>query len=563
MVTTAALQLEIDARNMKAGAAEAQKALVAIADESKKTARQITVDTSSIERKLDAIVEGMILHNNKLGESNMNLRKIAESVEKTMEKAQAQTRAFGAEVNKTTSIADAVEKKLSALGKAAVGMFAVDIVAKVAGFSSAMDLLNKASQGIADGIGEAVKALRGMDESWEKNVRQAARFQEIVARARADMEGRDLVVKQSYSALGIDVEQSLVPFLGRQEQLNSVSLIVDDTMKKLASLNSQADVYLNPNESTAYNREGYDVGGSDVLQAKVAQIREDARAIYAGMGREIAMAIRQSQIQGTFGGGYGVDLPTGFVSDPQASDIAGMNVLGGSPFARSSMAGALNRYSPDAIYEDVRRRMMAEEAAARRARVVGLNTTRTAMQFGYGVGVPDVSGEYFPITGGEPAPFYERYAPPPEGRNRKDRWLYGENEGRFDGGYIGRLQNRYSAENIAEQFSANLYQSLSYSLSSGDFSQFGRSVVSMIGQSLVDNLIAAPFQEAMATLMQSLLGNLSKGLGAGGAIGQGVNVQGPPEAPTARIQAGAGSNSVAPYRSTNQRMADFQRGRIR
>lgn len=77
---------------------------------------------------------------------------IAPSIDKAGESMdKAKTKAF--------SFADSVTKKFEALGKAAVGIFAADVVAKVFGFSSALDAVNKASQAVADSIRNTAIAL--------------------------------------------------------------------------------------------------------------------------------------------------------------------------------------------------------------------------------------------------------------------------------------------------------------------------------------------------------------------------------------------------------------------
>lgn len=545
MVTTAALRLEIDARQMKQGAAEAAKAIVDVGEASKKTAREVKVNTEAIERKLDAIVEGMILHNNKLGESNMQLRKIAEGVEKSMVKAETSTQRFGREIHTVGGVADAVEKKFTALGKAAVGMFAADIAAKVLGFSSAMDVLNKTSQSVADEITRIIDGLRGMNDEWKLNISSGQRLFEIAARVRAEEERKKLVYSETFDQLGMTANVDIGFLSAYPEQFNAAAAKAAEVIESLRTA-----------------EEGYrisDEGGRIMM-------RDTAQMLVDGLNREILKAANDARIR--------------------ATDV------GGSAVARQGSGSG--RDTALFAYEDFRRRAVAEDAAMRRAREIGINTSQTAREFGYGFGVtenrwdfglgPSGGGGYqgsadtLP-TGGDPrwdfglgsaggGGFRGSLDSAPRGPNAnyvltdRDRWMYGE-DGKS--GYIGALQNRYSPERIAEQFSANFYQSLEASVMTGDFSNFGRSVMQMIGQSLMESLVAAPIQEAMASLMQALLGGMRNGFGGGaGAVSNGAYLPagGGPGAP-APIQAGGGSNSVAPYRSPKQRYDDFGRRNLR
>lgn len=541
MVTRAALELEIDARRMKQGAAEAEKAIVSVGEGAKRTAREVKISTETIERKLDAIVEGMIIHNNQLGESNMQLRKIAEGVEKSMVKAEATTRTFGREVNTVGGVADAVEKKFAALGKAAVGMFAADIAAKVLGFNSAMDVLNKTSQAVADEIKGIVDGLRGMDDAWKKNIASGQRLFEIAAKLRAEEEGKKLVYNENFPQLGMNATVDLSYLSAYPDQFNAAA-------KKAAQII----------EDIRTAEEGYrvsDEGGRVMM-------RDTAQMLIESLRQEIMKAASEARMRAIDPGIFTVAAPPGYVPDPTEEQIAGMNVYGGSAFARSTFSSGRN--SPTGQYEDARRRMLAAEAEARRARMIGLNTGAGAA-YGQG-GIPDSRWDFGLGYMGGGGFQGSQDTMPGVPQSRTDAWLRGDVNVKGDTGYIGALQNRYSPERIAEQFSANFYQSLEASVMTGDFSNFGRSVMQMIGQSLMESIVAAPIQEAMGVLMQALLGNLRGNIGGGGAaVGAGYSNAGqavPPGAPMG-LQAGGTSTSVAPYRSGKQRYDDLSRRNLR
>ena len=165
MVSVASLRLEIDARQMKQGAQEAEKALVAVGDTSKKTARDIKLNTEAIEKKLDAIVEGIAQSNRHLADGSRTVTTVMKETEKQLTRTGTEQRKFNSELTKATGIAGAVESKFAALGKAAAGMFAADVAAKVLGFNSAMDVLQKLTSSVADGIRTAALDMVGFGQS--------------------------------------------------------------------------------------------------------------------------------------------------------------------------------------------------------------------------------------------------------------------------------------------------------------------------------------------------------------------------------------------------------------
>lgn len=575
MVTTAALRLEIDARQMKQGAAEAEKAIVSVGEGAKKTAREVKISTESIEKKLDAIVEGMILHNNKLGESNMQLRKIAEGVEKSMVKAEASTQSFGREVGKTSGIVDTVEKKFAALGKAAVGMFAVDVVAKVAGFTSAMDLLNKASGAAADAIkriftppenesARMIATIRSLREEVEA-LRAAEGSGVSVLSGRDDAQG---VITRAFSS---------APFQGNVALMSRFEREIRSAQERITAAENQRLTAGSYSEGFARSM-SIDGSSARSYVDRAALQPENVLTIISQFEESFKSMVREAQ---------------------EAKSVADYwaNATKGST-AKVPYRADLTEFYSGNVDVSRRSRSAAEQFAINWQRNASLNTSEFARLNGFG-GIADAPWNFgLESAGGGAYPgpsdtipdsqnyrnwdfglgrsggggFQGSLDTDPRFRTGQEAWLRGrDREDPNDTGYIGRLNNRYTPEAIAEQFSSNLYQSMEYSLLSGDFSNFGRSVVSMIGQSLMENLVAAPFQEAMAVLMQSLLTGI-RGVGGGGTapvIGNGsgssyTSGNGYGAGAPLPIQAGSGpSNSVAPYRSSKQRYDDLDRRRLR
>jgi hypothetical protein len=94
--------------------------------------------------------------------TNKVLDKLPESVKKTGTEAKEAER-------KVNAFADSATRKFQALGKAAVGIFTADLIARAFGFSGALDVINKASQAFADTIRGAINpGLREMENAAER-----------------------------------------------------------------------------------------------------------------------------------------------------------------------------------------------------------------------------------------------------------------------------------------------------------------------------------------------------------------------------------------------------------
>lgn len=95
-------------------------------------------------------------------------------------------------VEKMGLVAQTVTSRLLALTKASVGIFAFDVAAKVGGFTSAMDLLQKASDAAASAIQRALgidRVLARMEQERAAVEANAAAWRDL-AKARQEAEGR-------------------------------------------------------------------------------------------------------------------------------------------------------------------------------------------------------------------------------------------------------------------------------------------------------------------------------------------------------------------------------------
>ena len=169
----------------------------------------------------------------------------ASGIEGEMTKAEVATKEFNDEVEKiprravpalekTGSITDMVAKKFHNLGKAAIGIFAADVGAKVLGFNSALDLVNKASDGVAESLRAMFFGFDNRVLTAKQNVTDlAAKIKELrdigdpgVVYINAGSGVRSLTVPEDMSASGK---------LQAYEEIRSLQARLDD-MNRLRSM---------------------------------------------------------------------------------------------------------------------------------------------------------------------------------------------------------------------------------------------------------------------------------------------------------------------------------------
>jgi len=506
---------------MQQGAEQAARALDTVGQKAEKTGRQINVSTEAIERKLDAIVDGIAAQNRMMEESGRKTEAQLKQTDRALDQTRTQVGKLGGEVSKATGIMAAMEEKFRALGKAAVGMFAADVLAKVAGFNSAMDVLQKASNAAAEGIraigieilglGEVVaqgQVLESLNEQLEKLQQQRAGgfFQMRVGGQTVELQKPKVD----------DIEQQILML---QMVIRAQNRIADIE----AGLTQGGGII---GGGGALTRQGAgnlsrqvlldELNGVQTVQTVLADLRAELDR-FAKAGEKAVAATGSArklfEIQDT-------------MPDPSKYRAGRIEFGGGAPSDR--------------------RGTIAEQAQTEFLRRIAINTQSTRQQFGYGYGIPEETfqPQLVPAMGGilgdqtPTVPFYER------GRGAQAVTP-------------NQYEQRYSVENIAQDTAAQFYNSLKGSLMTGDFSDFGRQVTAMIGSSLIDALIAAPFQEAMSALVQALLAGIRGGLG----MSTGAPAAAAP-APSQQYRAATASTSNAPYRSQRQQFDDASRRRI-
>lgn len=492
---------------MQQGAEQAARALDTVGQKAERTGRQINVSTDAIERKLDAIVDGIAAQNRMMEESARKTQAQLKETERQLDSTKGQVEKMGQEVTKASGIMASMEEKFRALGKAAVGMFAADVFAKVVGFNSAMDALSKVSNAAAEGIREIGIQLLGLEDVIEQH--------NIIGSLNDQLEKLQQQRAAGYFQVNVagqtvELRRPRVEGIEQQIQMTKMVLQAQQTIRDLEAAARSGSTLESQRFTTG-------VGVARPTEEQAAQtaqrVLEDLRLSLeqlAKAGEKAAAgteaAVKGFQIQDT------MPDPFRYRADTTAIRFS---------------AGA----APD------RRGTLADQAQIELLRRIALNTSDARTRFSVGVvpTVPEIEPRpynQFQIQDTIPDP--ERYKMQPSA-----------------------LEQRYAAENIAQDFTQQFYGSLKSSLLTGDFSDFGRQVTNMIGSSLIDALIAAPFEVAMSTLVQALLSGIRGGLGMNTATATG----GGGGAQSAEMRSMTVSTSNAQYRSQRQQFDDSARRR--
>lgn len=505
MVRTTALRLEIDARQMQQGAEQAARALDTVGQKAERTGRQINVSTDAIERKLDAIVDGIAAQNRMMEESARKTQAQLKETERQLDSTKGQVEKMGQEVTKASGIMASMEEKFRALGKAAVGMFAADVFAKVVGFNSAMDALSKVSNAAAEGIREIGIQLLGLEDVVAQH--------NILGSLTEQLEKLEQQRAAGYFQVNVGgqtIELRRPKVEGIEEQIRMLKM-VREAQSAILSIEAAA----RPGSALEQQRFGTGIGVARPTEQQAAQsaqrVLEDLR-----LSLEQLAKAGEKAAAGTDAVAKGFQIQD-TMPDPfkYRADTSAIRFAGG--------------VTPD------RRGTLAEQAQVELLRRIALNTSDARTRFSVAT-VPTV-----PEVGPRPYNQFQIQDTIPD----PDRYKM----------QPSALEQRYAVDSIAQDTAAQFYGALKTSLLSGDFSDFGRQVTNMIGSALIDALIAAPFQEAMNVLVQALLSGIRGGLGIQAAPAGGA------PAPTGEMRAMTVSTSNAQYRSQRQQFDDASRRR--
>lgn len=192
------LVLKLDASGMRQGAQEATQSVHTLQVEVKQTASDIT----AVERIMrDFADRGVRPLAGNVGDLAGGIDRLGGNLEKILRRMQdaegearrlAQANALATEqtekqvksMTALDAIVDRVQQKFVGLGKAFIGFLAADLFAKLLGFNSAMDALNKLVEKISDGIKDLFKsAVDGAKQATEYTSQMADAYERAAAAA--------------------------------------------------------------------------------------------------------------------------------------------------------------------------------------------------------------------------------------------------------------------------------------------------------------------------------------------------------------------------------------------
>jgi hypothetical protein len=535
MVRKVALQLEIDARQMQQGAQEANRALDVVGQKAAKVGQDVDRQAKAVEREIDTIVDGVKAEQKALDETGRKATDSLVKTERALVGASKQTANFREEMNKTGGIMGAVEEKFRGLGKAAVGIFAADVVAKVFGFTSAMDVLQKASNAVATSIKSIGVELLGL-----KNIQDQEQVLESLTEQMRKLEEMRKAQFLTVATAGGAVELARPDLGGNIELQMEMLKLVMQAQQRIANI--EAGLTPGQNGFAIFgNRRAMQAGGLPpqlpqeavesqyTVQGVLAELRDSLRYL----ADEASLAARGTTRAAEALNGISVAAQGGQMFPVQAFEMR--------PFV-----GDMERAREQQRIE--RARLLQES----RRGGMGINAGYTAQTMGFG-GIPE---PIFQQPTGVQGIGMDYFLPPPSGVPRLAARPLEQ---------PSALEQRYSVDNIAQDFTSQFYGAMKNSLMTGDFSDFGRQVTTMIGSSLIDALIAAPFQEAMNALVSALLAGIRGAMGGPAAAAAAAGAAAPADSgqsAPAGMRASTASTSNAGYRSQRQAADDYNRRRI-
>mgnify|MGYP000552989637 CR=1 FL=1 len=543
------LALGLDPQGIKQGAQDAAQALNVLTKGAEEAAQAVDDITAATEEtKEELVVLGK--------ETKTTGEAVADFTKKTTNAGAETKRSFTEAADSSGKLQDKLfslkgvgeilENRLLTVGKAAIGMFGVDVAARVFGFNGLMDAVQQGAQAAA----EAIKNLFKVPES------DATRMVSTIAQLRTEVERlRDAASEGSITVGGKDanlgqVSQSfsIRPFNGDLEFLDRLSREAEKVRERILTAQNAELARKSGDDSLArslavpgsINRIASDFNAATKPESVIGIINE-FETVYKGLVEEFTKTrAAVSALNGDLTTVMRVPFDGSRDTTPNPNDYR----------LNPAFAGSADT-DPNEAYWRINLASMAQDEAAREAERA--KRARGFISSFYGsaadAGLGELQRQSLESQRDFGAMSYRR------GKDAKDDSLGWRDE------YSSALNERYSTNALAEEFSGNLYNSLKYSLLNRDFSQFGESVVQLIGSSLLDALIATPFQEAAAAIAQTILSALRNAFGAGGATPATAGASTGGEANKLSIGNNTTTRSTLPFRSQRQARDDYQRNR--
>lgn len=527
-VRKAQLVMEIDASGMKRGADEATASIRRVETASAGAARVVTEHNRSVDRLWKDIEEGERRRAHVLDQSSTRVVRAGDEMKRSM-------LAVG-------GVAEIVEKRFIAIGKAGIAMFAVDLVAKVAGFTSVLDALRQGSDALAESIRGTLmpemERLASIAESQKKIADDLERIRQAENRDVFSNSDGQSITRGVY---GYGTKRDPLRLTYSVPSLSYDLSSLNDSERKRAEemlrrLNDQADEIARRVAENAFGE-----WDSEILDRPRLYSNEDAKKfaqagidnIAAGIDRSIReILLNRASIFPTISAassaGASMDslIARELAGSAEAArvDASGARTsLADIPIARGLFgptSGEVNRFGLASGYTGNPWAGVGFPPynGDRRAAIVAARGGRAQAGLeGYRY---ELESSRYTLPVDEPLEPSTAYRDVLERVRQRDLERRGRVKGILSGdGFTGF---GFGENEQTAMLSRRLGEDISYGIGegirTGDWGETGRSIVQSIQSSLIQSLVAEPFADAAASLIQQLLAGMrGVSLGSSGA----------------------------------------------
>lgn len=525
---------------MKSGAQEAEKSLVTVGRAAEEAQKRLDVAFDKATKKLD----------------DLDARDRAwsrEHVEGTR-RASESTEGFRRSLSSVEGVTERITSKVARLGTAFIGFATVDFVARVAGFSSAMDLLSDATQAAADATRDllGLNAIAARMESERKAVEDAANAWKALAEWRERAESALVTgfkVPQLSEGFGIGGnrwQSGAISFPGARVDSSGITKLDEASLAKMVE--GFRSSFESISRETRESLLAASATGMPGIQRNIPQSQFDA-IVGGGQSRvdaawaailNFADESRRRQLDlntVSAASGAGLSADSSIARDLAAAaeslrvieskaraSLADLPILGGL-FNRPSV-GETSGSFPVRNYLDVYRTLPTNPYYGdQRAGILGRRAPR------YQAGLEAYSYEQesarYTLPADEGLPDVRAFDDlmlaarrrSIESDRRRQSILTGD-------GYTGfAFGGNDQTAGLSRRLGEDIAGGLSTGLMSGNWSQAGEGIVRSIQSSLIQQLIAEPFADFAASLIQQLLSSFA-GASIGSSTGRGGSTGG-------------------------------------
>lgn len=497
-VRKAQLVMEIDASGMKRGADEATTSIRRVETASAGAARVVAEHNRSVDKLWRDIEEGERRRAHVLDQSSTRVVKSSEEMKRSM--------------LSVDSVADTLAKRMATLTKAGLSLFSVDLLSRAVGLGSAMEAISNASKEIGDNINE--KLFPGLAAAQE----YTSKIADDLKRAREELSNLDNPLAGTFQGGG-----------GSIQLRANLSGLRDDPYRREIALKylNERNAFLDSNtDARAYFSPARDREESALLDLLTRLNKESA-------------ADRSARERDPYKGAFTAPLPPNYVSFDDISKL-------GAIYNASSEASQFDSNTARTSLADIpiaRGLFGPTEGESSRFGIASGYTGNPWAGFGFPPYNGDRRGSIAASRGGRAQAGLEGYLyelessrytlpvddPLPESSAYRDvmervRQRDLERRGRIGGilsgdGFtgFGFGENEQTAM-LSRRLGEDISHGIGEGIRTGDWGDAGRSIVQSIQSSLIQSLVAEPFADAAASLIQQLLAGMRGiSLGSSGA----------------------------------------------